>query len=211
MVKILPEFKTICEPGQFKETQKRSKFLSFAFPVSSEEEVHSHLKKLKSEFYDAKHIVYAYKLYISDIQKFSDDGEPSGTGGVPVMNIIKSFDLNNILIAVVRYFGGILLGTSGLREMYSSGAKGAILNSKITNVEKCSHSVITTDYGNYGKILNILSDKNAKIFSTDYAESVSIDFCVAEIDYDEIRKKINSTMQGREVIKFIDNIFIPLK
>ena len=95
--------------------------------------------------------------------------------------------------------------------MYSSGAKGAILNSKITDVEKCSHSVITTDYGNYGKILNILSDKNAKIFSTDYAESVSIDFCVAEIDYDEIRKKINSTMQGREVIKFIDNIFIPLK
>lgn len=211
MVKILPEFKTICEPGQFKETQKRSKFLSFAFPVSSEEEVHFHLKKLKSEFYDAKHIVYAYKLYSSDIQKFSDDGEPSGTGGVPVMNIIKSFELDNILVAVVRYFGGILLGTTGLREMYSSGAKGAILNSKITDVEKCVHSVITTDYGNYGKILNIISDKNAKILSTDYTENVSIDFCVAETDFGEVRKKINNTMQGREVIKFIDNIFIPLK
>lgn len=211
MVKILPEFKTICEPGQFKETQKRSKFLSFAFPVSSEEEVRSHLKKLQSEFYDAKHIVYAYKLYSSNIQKFSDDGEPSGTGGVPVMNIIKSFGLDNILVAVVRYFGGILLGTAGLREMYASGAKRAILNSTITYVEKCVRSVITTDYGNYGKILNILSDKNAKIFSTDYAESVRIDFCVAERDFGEVQKKINSIMQGREVIKFIDNIFIPLK
>lgn len=210
-MKILPEFKTICEPGQFKETQKRSKFLSFAFPVSSEEEVRSHLKKLQSEFYDAKHIVYAYKLYSSNIQKFSDDGEPSGTGGVPVMNIIKSFGLDNILVAVVRYFGGILLGTSGLREMYASGAKGAILNSTITYVEKCVRSVITTDYGNYGKILNVLSDKNAKIFSTDYAESVRIDFCVAERDFGEVQKKINSIMQGREVIKFIDNIFIPLK
>ena len=210
-MKILPEFKTICEPGQFKETQKRSKFLSFAFPVSSEEEVRSHLKKLQSEFYDAKHIVYAYKLYSSNIQKFSDDGEPSGTGGVPVMNIIKSFGLDNILVAVVRYFGGILLGTAGLREMYASGAKGAILNSTITYVEKCVRSVITTDYGNYGKILNILSDKNAKIFSTDYAESVRMDFCVAEIDFGEVQKKINSIMQGREVIKFIDNIFIPLK
>ena len=208
MVKILPEFKTICEPGQFKETQKRSKFLSF---VSSEEEVRSHLKKLQSEFYDAKHIVYAYKLYSSNIQKFSDDGEPSGTGGVPVMNIIKSFGLDNILVAVVRYFGGILLGTAGLREMYASGAKRAILNSTITYVEKCVRSVITTDYGNYGKILNILSDKNAKIFSTDYAESVRIDFCVAERDFGEVQKKINSIMQGREVIKFIDNIFIPLK
>ena len=210
-MKILPEFKTICEPGQFKETQKRSKFLSFAFPVSSKEEVRSHLKKLQSEFYDAKHIVYAYKLYSSNIQKFSDDGEPSGTGGVPVMNIIKSFGLDNILVAVVRYFGGILLGTSGLREMYASGAKGAILNSTITYVEKCVRSVITTDYGNYGKILNILSDKNAKIFSTDYAESVRIDFCVAERDFGEVQKKINSIMQGKEVIKFIDNIFIPLK
>lgn len=210
-MKILPEFKTICESGQFKETQKRSKFLSFAFPVSSEEEVRSHLKKLKSEFYDAKHIVYAYKLYSSNIQKFSDDGEPSGTGGVPVMNIIKSFGLDNILVAVVRYFGGILLGTTGLREMYSSGAKGAILNSKITYVEKCVRSVVITDYGNYGKILNMLSDKNAKIFSTDYAESVRIDFCVAEIDFGEVQKKINSIMQGREEIKFIDNIFIPLK
>ena len=114
-MKILPEFKTICEPGQFRETRKRSKFLSFAFPVNSEEEVNFRLKKLKSEFYDAKHIVYAYKLYNPDIQKFSDDGEPSGTGGIPVINAIKSFDLNNILVAVVRYFGGILLGTSGLR------------------------------------------------------------------------------------------------
>lgn len=211
MVKILPEFKTICEPSQFKETRKRSKFLSFAFPVSSEEEVHSRLKKLKSEFYDAKHIVYAYKLYSSNTQKFSDDGEPSGTGGVPVMNIIKSFELDNILVAVVRYFGGILLGTTGLREMYSSGAKGAILNSKITDVEKCIHCVVATDYGNYGKILNIISDKNAKVFSTDYTENVSIDFCVAEVDFGEVRKKINSVMQGREVIRFIDNIFIPLK
>ena len=169
------------------------------------------MKKLQSEFYDAKHIVYAYKLYSSNIQKFSDDGEPSGTGGVPVMNIIKSFGLDNILVAVVRYFGGILLGTAGLREMYASGAKGAILNSTITYVEKCVRSVITTDYGNYGKILNILSDKNAKIFSTDYAESVRMDFCVAEIDFGEVQKKINSIMQGKEVIKFIDNIFIPLK
>lgn len=211
MVKILPEFKTIFEPGQFKETRKRSKFLSFAFPVSSEEEVHSHLKKLKSEFYDAKHIVYAYKLYSSNTQKFSDDGEPSGTGGVPVINIIKSFGLDNILVAVVRYFGGILLGTTGLREMYSSGAKGAILNSKIIDVEKCVRSVVTTDYGNYGKILNIISDKNAKVFSTDYTESVNIDFCVSEVDFGEVQKKINSIMQGREVIRFIDNIFIPLK
>lgn len=209
-MKILPEFKTICGLGQFKETQKRSKFLSFAFPVVSESEVYSHLKKLKSEFYDAKHIVYAYKLYASDIQKFSDDGEPCGTGGIPVMNIIKSFELNNILVAVVRYFGGVLLGTSGLREMYSSGAKGAILNSGIADVEKCIHAVVTTDYSNYGKILNLLSDKNAKIFSTNYEKNVDIDFCIKEIYYDEIQKKINNITQGKEIIKFIDNIFIPL-
>ncbi|MGN1044187.1 MAG: IMPACT family protein [Acutalibacteraceae bacterium] len=207
----MPEFKTICEPGQFKETRKRSKFLSFAFPVNSEEEVNFRLKKLKSEFYDAKHIVYAYKLYNPDIQKFSDDGEPSGTGGIPVINAIKSFDLNNILVAVVRYFGGILLGTSGLREMYSSGAQGAILNSQIESVEKCIRSIVVTDYGNYGKVLKVLSDKNAKIFFTDYAEKVSIDFCVAEINFNEVQKKINTIMQGKEIIKFVENTFIPLK
>lgn len=210
-MKILPEFKTICEPGQFRETRKRSKFLSFAFPVNSEEEVNFRLKKLKSEFYDAKHIVYAYKLYNPDIQKFSDDGEPSGTGGIPVINAIKSFDLNNILVAVVRYFGGILLGTSGLREMYSSGAQGAILNSQIESVEKCIRSIVVTDYGNYGKVLKVLSDKNAKIFFTDYAEKVSIDFCVAEINFNEVQKRINTVMQGKEIIKFVENTFIPLK
>ena len=95
--------------------KKRSRFLSWVFPVSSEEEVFSHLQVLKKKYYDARHHCYAYIIEgETEIQRFSDDGEPSGTAGLPILETIRKKGLTNVLVVVVRYFGGILLGASGL-------------------------------------------------------------------------------------------------
>lgn len=182
------EFKTLRENSLFTETEKRSKFISYAFSVSSEEEVKGKLNSIKSEHWDARHIVYAYRL-VNNIERYSDDGEPSGTAGLPVMNAIRSFDLQNILVVVVRYFGGILLGTSGLRKMYGSGAIGVLKQGKIATLVLCKHLIIYSDYKDYSKISHILSRCKSLLVNTEYADKIKLDVFVRKDDLDLLLKE----------------------
>lgn len=128
-------YHTIISPSQGLYKEKGSKFLAFAFPVTSVEEVKQHLDRLRKEYFDARHHCYAYVLGpTKEAYRVNDDGEPSGTGGRPIHGQLQSADLTNTLIVVVRYFGGILLGASGLANAYKAAARDAINNATI--VEK---------------------------------------------------------------------------
>ena len=128
-------YKTIAAPAEGTYTEKRSKFLAFAFPVRSTDEVKQYLEALRKEYFDARHHCYAYILGpTKDVYRVNDDGEPSGTGGRPIHGQLLSADLTDTLIVVVRYFGGVLLGASGLANAYKTAARDAIEHAEI--VEK---------------------------------------------------------------------------
>jgi uncharacterized YigZ family protein len=155
-------YKTIrsSSAGIYKE--KGSRFLSFAFPVSSQEEIKPIIEGIRKEYYDARHHCYAYMIGKNRlIWRINDDGEPSGTAGRPILGQINSFGLTNILIVVSRYFGGTLLGVSGLINAYKTAAADAIRNSEI--IERTLHEYYMIDfpYISMNDVMKILKDEDA--------------------------------------------------
>lgn len=160
-------YKTIASPSEetlFKE--KNSKFFGYAFPVTSEEEIKSHLEILRKQHFGAVHYCYAFQLGTEKIQfRTNDDGEPSNTAGVPIYGQIQSFGVTNVLIVVVRYFGGTKLGVGGLISAYRTSAQMAIEASEIVEKTINIHFMITFDYKNMNKVMRIIKEKNLEIIS----------------------------------------------
>jgi len=153
-------YKTIANPSEGLFKDKGSKFISFAFPVESEDEIKNIIQTIKKEHFSARHHCYAWRLgYEKLVFRANDDGEPSSTAGKPILGQIQSFDLTNILIVVVRYFGGTLLGVSGLINAYKNAASDAILQAEIVErlVEKSL--IIEFDYGAMNDVMKIFKDE----------------------------------------------------
>lgn len=152
-------FKTLAAPSQGLYKEKGSKFLAFAYPVTSIEQVKQHVDQLKKEYFDARHHCYAYIIGENkDVYRLNDDGEPSGTGGRPIHGQLLSADLTNVLIVVVRYFGGILLGASGLANAYKVAARDAIDNASI--IEKTIDKTyrLEFEYALMNDVMRVIKD-----------------------------------------------------
>jgi len=162
-------FRTIGESAEGVYKEKGSKFLAFAYPVTSEEEIKNILVDLRGKYYDARHHCYAYRLGADKLQfRANDDGEPSSTGGKPILGQIVSNDLTNILIVVVRYFGGIKLGVSGLINAYRTAAAAAIARAVIIEktVERLFH--IRFDYLVMNEVMRIVKEENIQVIKRDF-------------------------------------------
>ncbi len=166
---------SILSPQKGKMTEQRSKFLSFVFPCKSVEEQTAFGKKMRSEYPSATHICYASAIDIGNIQYFSsDDGEPSGTAGVPILNAIKEKQLVNVIVFVVRYFGGIKLGTSGLIKAYKESAELCL--KEIVFVEKKRLFKMSCAYENFDKVKKLASKNGNKIENETFLDDVT--FCI---------------------------------
>lgn len=156
--------------------EKNSKFFGYAFPVTSEDEVKHHLERLKKEHFSARHWCYAYQIGTTQIQyRANDDGEPNNSAGMPIYGQIQSFALTNILIVVVRYFGGVKLGVGGLITAYRESAKMAIEASEIIEKTIDIHFLVTFDYKNMNKVMRIIKEKNLAIVSQKMEENCQIE------------------------------------
>lgn len=155
-------------------TEKNSTFISYSFFVTNTEEIRSKLSLVEKEHPDATHIVWAYSLYEFSQQRYTDAGEPQGTAGLPIMNMIKLKDVLNVLIVVVRYFGGTLLGAGGLVRAYAKAANLVIDASGKTELTEVATFECSTGYDNLKTINNILTRYDAVVITTDYKESVVI-------------------------------------
>jgi uncharacterized YigZ family protein len=189
-------YKTIASPstGLFKD--KGSKFISFAFPVFNEEEIKLKIANLKKEYFDARHHCFAYALGIrGEPFRIFDDGEPSGTAGKPIHGQIRSFELTNVLIVVVRYFGGTLLGTGGLINAYKTAAADAIQHATI--IEKTENSILNLNfkYEAMNDVMRILKDENIEQLNHQFGLDCTVDISVRNskvVELQEKLKKINS-------------------
>jgi uncharacterized YigZ family protein len=162
--------------------EKNSKFFGYAFPVTTEEEIKEILEHLRKEHFSARHWCYAYQIGTEKIQyRANDDGEPNNSAGMPIYGQIQSFEVTNILVVVVRYFGGVKLGVGGLISAYKITAQMALENSEIVERTIDKHFIISFGYANMNKVMRIIKEKNLQIVS----QKMEMD-CEIEIS---IRKK----------------------
>lgn len=184
-------FKTIVKLAEGTYTEKRSKFLAFAIPVRSLDEVKEHLKYYEKQYYDARHVCYAYMLGAERTDfRANDNGEPSGTAGKPILGQINSFGLTDILIVVVRYFGGIKLGTSGLIVAYKAAAQEALHAAEI--IEKTVDADITFlfEYPFMNDVMRIVKEESPEIVSQDFDNDCRMTLRIRKSQFDRLRQRL---------------------
>ena len=177
--------------------EKKSVFIGYARRVTTEEDAVSFIKEIKSKHYDARHNVSAYLLADRMTMRYSDDGEPQGSAGVPVLECIKKTGVTDACVVVTRYFGGILLGVGGLVRAYTKAAGLAIEDAGIARYEAFSEIMLSCSYSDYQKVNFELSSIGAKIDYTDYADNVKVGFAVKKNLTDMICKRIIELSAGR--------------
>ena len=200
-------YKTVKNDGITEYTEKKSRFISYVFPVKSETQVWDKLEMLRKKHYDSTHVVYAYKLRENNLQRFSDDGEPQGTAGVPVLDVINKSDLTDTLVVVVRYFGGTLLGAGGLVRAYSKSASLGIEKAKIITMCECVNFEIECPYNLLGKIQYVLNECGATKNDIIYTENITLDYFIMEEELGKLQKEITEALCGTVAVKEISREF----
>ena len=193
--------KTILENFFFQIEIEKSKFLGYAIAINNEEDAKNEINRIKKEHPKATHHCYAYVL--KDKQKSNDDGEPAGTAGIPILEIIKQFDLENVLIVVVRYFGGIKLGAGGLVRAYARSAKEVLLVSKIHEIKTLPTYNLIFDYNYISSMENFIAKNQLKILDKEYELKVSYKLL---LESPGILEKITDFMQGKIEINYDKDI-----
>ena len=167
-------FLTVRETAHDEIVIQKSRFIGFAFPCASEEEAQDHLKKLKDEYRDATHHCYAYLIGANKgIMRYSDDGEPGGTAGLPIMNVLLAKNIVNCCIVVVRYFGGTKLGTGGLSRAYTQGCQIALRAAGLVRMEKTLVRDCRIPYSSWDSFLHLLPKIPARIGAVEYGTDIS--------------------------------------
>ncbi|HEZ7985821.1 MAG TPA: YigZ family protein [Ruminococcus sp.] len=187
---------TVSEFAKNSFIEKRSEFIGHISPVSTNDEAANFINTVKSEHRKAKHNVYAYILRHDNISRYSDDGEPQGTAGMPVLEVLKKRCLTDVCIVVTRYFGGILLGGGGLVRAYSHAASIACDAAKIMNMCLCRRIRITADYAMYGKISYILPEYETMTVNSDFGTNITLEILVLSEKLDGLKAKLIEITNG---------------
>lgn len=187
-------YNTVDSVGQGEIIEKKSRFIADIFPVVSEEEAFGYLEEIKKKHWDARHHCWAYVIGRNPaLERMSDDGEPAGTAGKPILETIRGRGLTNIFVVVTRYFGGTLLGTGGLVRAYSAAVSEGLSHTVIISKIKGFKLKITTEYTGYGKIQYIVAQKGINVLDTIYTDKVEMILLVPQ---DEEQSLVKTVMEG---------------
>lgn len=198
---MLNRYYTIEEKGEGLYTEKKSRFLGEAVHVESQEEAETYIAGVRKHYYDARHHCFAYVAgepgMPEETVRASDDGEPSGTAGKPILEVIQGQNLHNTLIVVTRYFGGTLLGTGGLVRSYTASAKDALAHAKMVERIRGVRLRIGCTYPAYGKFQYQFASKKIGLLNEQFGQDVTFEVLVPEEEADAIRKMVKETTDGR--------------
>ena len=176
---------------------RKSQFIGYAKPVKTKEEALEFIAEIRKKHSDARHNVYAYVTRAENSMGYSDDGEPQGTAGMPVLDVIRKKGITDVVIVVTRYFGGILLGTGGLVRAYTQAASDAVAAAGEARYESYTEFEINCDYSEYGKISFELEKYTKKIICTDFEERVTIKYLLFSEEKERFEKKLTELFGGR--------------
>ena len=200
-------YTTVSKDGYIEFEEKRSVFLGRAKRVTSEEEAQAFIKEIKKMHRDATHNVFAYILGDGTVARYSDDGEPQGTSGMPTLDAIRKKGVTDVCVVITRYFGGILLGASGLVRAYSHSASLALEDAGIVTFEPFEELSLTCGYSEYQKYSNILVTEKAIVDDTDFGAEVNLRFAVKRELAEALIKKISEAGYGRDIPRLIGERF----
>ena len=203
----MKSYKTIHHRSKFEYEDRKSVFIGEALPVKNETEALAFLESVRKTYPDARHHVYAYVVRENSIMRFSDDGEPQGTAGIPILDIIKKRGLTDIAVVVTRYFGGTLLGTGGLVRAYSASALGAIEEAKIITYDLYTQITISISYSDYQKLSGVFEEFEFRTDDTDFGANVEILGRVTSVKIEDFSKRIVEGTSGRSNIEILGEKF----
>ncbi len=198
---------TISKPANASFIEKRSEFIGYIAPVKTNDEAVDFVNSIKAMHRKAKHNVYAYILRNDNISRYSDDGEPQGTAGVPVLDVLQKRGLTDVCVVVTRYFGGILLGGGGLVRAYSHATSLACDAAHIMNMCLCRRLKIKTDYGMYGKISYILPNYDTITVNSDFGTEVTLEILVLSEKKNALLKDITEITNGSVDVDELEELF----
>lgn len=198
---IMKEYKTVEKENNDEFIEKKSRFIGYIKPVKTQEEAVEFINSIKSRHWDATHNVYAYVLRENNIQRYSDDGEPSGTAGVPVLDVLLKNELVDVCVVVTRYFGGTMLGAGGLVRAYSHGSKIAVDAGGIITMAPCKVLTVNVAYSFYERMNILLNDFGANIEGSDFADDVKISFSLKTDKVEALQSKLTELSNGMYILK----------
>lgn len=204
-------YKTVAHMGESLLVEKKSKFIASVMPVNNEDDAIAFINGIKSKYSDARHNVYAYVIDENNIFRYSDDGEPQGTAGMPVLDTIRKEGIVDAAVVVTRYFGGILLGTGGLVHAYGTAARQGLENAKIVMRTLCDVVAVKADYTLVGKIQYMISAQGYMLSDTVYDNDVTFFVCCKCADTQNFIHKVTDLTNARAVCNVIEQKFVDLE
>ena len=201
-------YKILYQGGTGELVEKKSRFIATTRPVETEEEAIVFIEEMKKKYWDATHNCSAYVIgETNQIQRCSDDGEPSQTAGRPMLDVLLGEEIHNICVVVTRYFGGTLLGTGGLVRAYSKSVQEGLLGSRIVEKQLAKKIVVETDYNGIGKIQYITAQMGITTLNTDYTDKVTAELLVPVDLADQYQAKVTEGTNGRAVITCPEELY----
>lgn len=202
------QYRMLSKGAQAELVEKKSRFIATIRPVSSEEEAVAFIEEMKKKYYDARHNCSAFVIGSKgELTRSSDDGEPSGTAGRPMLEVLTGSGIRNIAVVVTRYFGGVLLGTGGLVRAYSGAVKMALEQCETIMRRYGVQMLIKTDYNGVGKIQYLLGSKDVVIQDSVYAADVQMTVLVPIEEYDRLCKELVETTNGRVGLEEVEKLY----
>ena len=205
---MLENYKTIYAGGEGEITEKKSRFIATVRLVEKEEDALAFIEEMKKKYWDARHNCYAYSIgEHREFTRCSDDGEPSGTAGRPMLDVILGEDIYNVAVVVTRYFGGVLLGTGGLVRAYSGAVQEGLKNSTVITKYLGVKLSVTTDYNGVGKLQYLFGQKEIPILSAEYTDKVVFTVLVESSRIQEIKKAITEATSATAQMEESDPVY----
>lgn len=191
------EYRTVAIEAYDEFVEKKSRFIGYVKPVTSQDEATAFINEIKTKHWDATHNVYAYVLRDGQVRRYSDDGEPQGTAGIPVLDVLLKEKVTDCVVVATRYFGGTLLGTGGLVRAYSHTAKIALDAGGIITMKLCKILNVTCDYNFYGRLNSLIPESGGVIDDTVFADNVTVTFEMPVENIDMFNAKLTDVSLGR--------------
>ena len=203
-------YKTVAREGCGEYEVKRSRFLCYAAPVRTPDEAQAFIASVKQKHWDARHNCSAYILREGGVKRFSDDGEPQGTAGMPILDVLEKSGVTDVCVVITRYFGGILLGAGGLVRAYSHSAALALEAGEIITMTPCVEAVLSCDYTLYGRIPALLAEHGGKETETEFTDSVTVRFLLPEDQQEAFQSQLTEYSSGACSAEVTAHTFVDL-
>lgn len=193
----MSSYLTVKDRSSAEYVEKRSKFIAYTAPCETEAQAMEFLAEIRTKHWDARHNCFAFVVEKGSLSRFSDDGEPHGTAGKPILEVITGSGLVNVAVVVTRYFGGVLLGTGGLVRAYTKATKEALDNAPKAEMMLCTEFEITCEYSDHGTLQKLLEDNHAEISDTNFTDKVKVTYLLKTKQADVFNQKLTEVFSGR--------------